>query len=212
MKRILLIIGCSMAILMNPMIQTKIFAQEADPFALPAEGASGTAAPTPPAGNTPPTGTPPAGTPPAAPGPVVAAVPAGATAPTGGYGETEQIETILQASKFKLEKEAKDPFRPLIEKKIKPPPAPPPMPKGPSGPPKPPPPPAVKPLQLFIQGVCGNDSDRLAMVVFENKPLTIQKGQQVEGKFKVVDILNDKVIVYSEKEQMRKTFPIGGGK
>ena len=50
------------------------------------------------------------------------------------------------------------------------------------------------------------------MIVFENKNYTIQKDQVVDGKFKVVDILTDKLIIYSNKEQMRRTFPIGGGK
>jgi len=81
-----------------------------------------------------------------------------------------------------------------------------------SGPPKPPPPPPPKPIQLFVQGVCGNENERLAMIVFENKNYTIQKDQVVDGKFKVVDILTDKLIIYSNKEQMRRTFPIGGGK
>ena len=40
----------------------------------------------------------------------------------------------------------------------------------------------------------------------------MKKDDEVNGKFKLVDILPDKVVVYSIKEQMRRTFPIGGGK
>ncbi|HNV71382.1 MAG TPA: hypothetical protein PKO06_16890 [Candidatus Ozemobacteraceae bacterium] len=131
--------------------------------------------------------------------------------PAKSLDENEQIELIIQNHKFKLENELKDPFKPLIEKKVAVPVVVAPVNKN-SGPPKPPPPPPPKPIQLFVQGVCGNENERLAMIVFENKNYTIQKDQVVDGKFKVVDILTDKLIIYSNKEQMRRTFPIGGGK
>ncbi len=135
----------------------------------------------------------------------------GDVTPSKSLDENEQIELIIQNHKFKLENEMKDPFRPLIEKKVAVPVVVAPVNKQ-SGPPKPPPPPPPKPIQLFVQGVCGNENERLAMIVFENKNYTVQKDQVVDGKFKVVDILPDKLIIYSNKEQMRRTFPIGGGK
>ena len=81
-----------------------------------------------------------------------------------------------------------------------------------SGPMAAPPPPPPPPLKLSVQGIVGNDGERLAMIIFENEMKTVKKDEDVKGKFKVVDILPDKVVVYSNKEQMRRTFPIGGGK
>lgn len=212
----------------------RLMAQDADPFALPADGGASAAAP---AGDgAAPAAAPAAGgadtpanpaespdAPPADPAAAGAggggggdvAPPAEAGAPAAinpALDEAEQIDLIMQNTKFKLENEVKDPFKPLVEKKVAMPVvpvAPRPMANKPAGPPPPPP---VKPIQIFVQGVCGNDADRLAMIVFENKPLTVTKDQVVDGKFKVVDILTDKIVVYSNKEQMRRTFPIGGGK
>ncbi len=109
-----------------------------------------------------------------------------------------------------LMKPTKDPFKPLIEKEapqmairkvqeVKPVEAP-----------KKPAPPPVKPIKLFVSGIVGNEGSRLAIVKFENEELTIAKDQIVEGKFKVVDIYADRVVVYSNKEQRRHTFKIGG--
>jgi len=126
--------------------------------------------------------------------------------------EAEQAQIILDKYPYKLAKE-KDPFRPLIDK---------PMPIVmqstkpvldrpilPNTPPAPPPPP---PLKLIVQGIVGNDAERLAMIFFENELIVVKKDEEVKGKFKVVDILPDKVVIYSNKEQMRRKFPIGGGK
>lgn len=108
-----------------------------------------------------------------------------------------------------VSKPKKDPFRPIVEKKVvlapvrkvqevkqveKAKPAAPP----------------VKPIKLFVSGIVGNEGSRLAIVKFENEEMTISKDQIVEGKFKVVDIYADRVVVYSNKEQRRHTFKIGG--
>jgi hypothetical protein len=109
-----------------------------------------------------------------------------------------------------LEKPEKDPFKPIIEKEVVLPPvrqqpvAVKPQEK------KAPAPPPVKPIKLFVSGIVGNEGNRLAIVKFENEELTISKDQIVEGKFKVVDIYADRVVVYSNKEQRRHTFKIGG--
>ena len=76
----------------------------------------------------------------------------------------------------------------------------------------PPPPPPPKPIQLFVSGIVGNDQERLAIVKFENELRTIARDDVVKGQFKVVDILPDRVVIYSNREQMRRTFPLGGGK
>ncbi len=196
----------------------KAFAQ--DDFTMPADGASGASGAS---GGEAASGAKPDDTPAnpeEAPGAPPADSGGGGGADAGGDGgakipanleEPEHVEMLAANHKFNPGKPSKDPFRPLVEKKVVlPPVAPPPTSAGkPSAPPPPPPP---KPIQLFVSGICGNDADRLAMITFENKTYTVQKDQVVEGKFKVVDILNDRVVVYSNKEQMRRTFPIGGGK
>ncbi|NLI75181.1 MAG: hypothetical protein GX442_01915 [Candidatus Riflebacteria bacterium] len=73
-----------------------------------------------------------------------------------------------------------------------------------AGPPPPPPP----PLRLKLIGVLGDDESRAALIVWEGKTLTVRRDNEVEGKFKVVDILPDKIVVYSRKEQMRRTFSL----
>ena len=108
-----------------------------------------------------------------------------------------------------LENPDKDPFRPIIEKEVVLPPVRQqpvqvkPQEKKPTAPP-------IKPIKLFVSGIVGNEGNRLAIVKFENEELTISKDQIVEGKFKVVDIYADRVVVYSNKEQRRHTFKIGG--
>jgi len=48
-------------------------------------------------------------------------------------------------------------------------------------------------------------------VNFENKFLTLKKNDTVDGKFKVVDILPDKIVIYSNREKIRRSFNVGGG-
>ena len=130
-----------------------------------------------------------------------------------GADEADQVETLTEKFPFKFEKE-KDPFKPIVEKKVAQlPVAPPPSSikktsYSSNQPPAPPPPP---PLKLQLTGVVGNDSERLAMIMFENELKIVKKDEEVKGKFKVVEILPDKVVVYSNKEQMRRTFPLGQG-
>ncbi|MBF0408267.1 MAG: hypothetical protein HQM10_13020 [Candidatus Riflebacteria bacterium] len=121
--------------------------------------------------------------------------------------QAESEQTELLGSNFKLENEYKDPFRPLIVKKhvkkdlVQPQKKVEPVKVEPA-------PIRIKPLELTLQGICGNEEKRLAMVVFQNRLQELVKGQEVAGEFKVVDILPDKLIVYSEREQLRKTFQI----
>lgn len=124
--------------------------------------------------------------------------------------EVEQTNILAEHCKFQTPKQ-KDPFRPLVQKKVVLPPVVQ-RPTKPSGPSAPPPPPPPKPIQLFVSGIVGNEGERLAIVNFENKIHTVAKDADVDGKFKVVDILPDRVVIYSNKEQMRRTFAIGGGK
>lgn len=104
----------------------------------------------------------------------------------------------------------KDPFEPMITKTViqaTPVPkvqAPKPIEKAKPQAPK------INPIKLTVNGIVGNEGSRLAIIKFENEEMTISKDQIVEGKFKVVDIYADRVVVYSNKEQRRHTFKIGG--
>lgn len=106
----------------------------------------------------------------------------------------------------------KDPFKAIVEKKVVAPPVRPTVVRTPSPNERRPAPPPVKPISIFVSGIVGNEGQRLAIIKFENDELTVAKDQIVDGKFKVVDIQADRVTVYSNKEQRRHTFKIGGEK
>ena len=135
--------------------------------------------------------------------------PAAGDGEAGKMSEQEQVEALIGKYTFATENPKKDPFRPIVEKKVVLPPVRPVQPVARPQDTKPAPPP-VKPIRLFVTGIVGNEGQRLAVVKFENDELTLVKDQIVEGKFKVVDILNDRVVIYSNKEQRRHTFKIGG--
>lgn len=109
-------------------------------------------------------------------------------------------------------KDSPDPFRPKIEKEVVlPPPRPPRDNGGIVTPPPEPPKKVIPPLKVFVKGIVGNEGVRYAVIVFDNEERTIVKDQIVEGKFKVVDIYSDRIVVYSNAEQRRYTFKIGEG-
>jgi len=125
--------------------------------------------------------------------------------------ESSNAQVLSETNKFSAGNEGKDPFKPLIvkkpiqliqkeEKK-----------REDQEPPKKQTEP-IPPLVVNVSGICGNEGERLAMIFFENKPFVVHKEMNVDGKFKVVDVLDDRLVVFSFKEQIRRTFPIGGGK
>jgi len=136
-----------------------------------------------------------------------------ALAQTGSPAEGDEAENtaaLAQDTKFTPSSSGKDPFKPLITRQ-----------EPPKNEPRIDPQPAsraveiepvTKSLQIRVTGICGNDNERLAMIEFENKSYVVFKEMTVDGMFKVVDILSDNIVVYSIKDQMRRTFPIGGGK
>lgn len=128
---------------------------------------------------------------------------------TSKMTEAEQVDALMNRFTFATENPKKDPFRPIVEKKVVLPPVRTVQPVARPQDAKPAPPP-VKPIRLFVAGIVGNEGNRLAIVKFENEEYTISKDQIIEGKFKVVDVLSDRVVVYSNKEQRRHTFKIGG--
>ncbi|KAF1079953.1 MAG: hypothetical protein GQF41_3851 [Candidatus Rifleibacterium amylolyticum] len=66
----------------------------------------------------------------------------------------------------------------------------------------------IPPLKLKVTGICGNDGLRQAIIQFENDEYIVENGQVIDGKFKVVDVTSDKLIVYSIRESRRASFPI----
>ncbi len=125
--------------------------------------------------------------------------------------EPAQVQALSNTHKFIPGVEGKDPFKPLVVKR--PPPEPPKQrEKDPTPVVATQTPPLIPPIQIFVSGICGNESERLAMIIFENRPFVVHKEMTVDGKFKVVDVLADRLVIYSNREQMRRTFPIGGGK
>ena len=103
-----------------------------------------------------------------------------------------------------------DPFRPKIQKEIVIPKPPKEQVITPQPGPKPPVKQVIPPLKIFVKGIVGNEGIRYAVIVFENEERTVVKDQIVDGKFKVVDIYSDRIVVYSNREERRYTFKIGG--
>lgn len=64
----------------------------------------------------------------------------------------------------------------------------------------------IPPLRMQVTGICGNNGLRQAIVQFENDEHIVETGQVIDGKFKVVEVSPDKLVVYSIKEARRATF------
>lgn len=133
---------------------------------------------------------------------------------SSGRSEQEYMDSLISSSPnprspFSPRIPDKDPFKAIVEKKVIAPPSRVQQPIQISRSQKTSAPP-VKPIRIFVNGIVGNEGQRLAIIKFENNELTVIKDQIVEGKFKVVDIQNDRIVVYSNKEQRRHTFKIGG--
>lgn len=117
-------------------------------------------------------------------------------------GEADIVERLSQSASFSVET-SKDPFRQLIQKPKF-------VPQQPKTPVKANLPakqaPVVKPLELSLTGIVGNDNHRLAIVLINNQELVLNKDQQFNQEFKVIDIHSDRLVVYSNRERARKTF------
>jgi hypothetical protein len=66
----------------------------------------------------------------------------------------------------------------------------------------------VKPLNIKITGICGNDKQRQAVIVFDNKELLVEAGNKIDNSFKIIEISAQQVVVYSIKETRRRVFKI----
>ena len=137
------------------------------------------------------------------------------------YGPRSFKEVTLHATKKKVyiplwfdeqtPKNNPDPFRPIIKKELPQRPVQPPVvTPQPNPQPNPTPRKVIPPLEIFVKGIVGNEDGRYAIIDFEKDEKIIRKDQTVEGKFKVIDIHKDRIVVYSNAEQRRYTFKIGG--
>jgi len=119
--------------------------------------------------------------------------------------EVAVIDQLCQNFTFQGENAGHDPFRPLITKKVVEPlkierqvePAPQKEVKK-----------IIPPLELKVTGICGNENVREAVIQFENDEHIVRPGQVVNGKLKVVDIENGRVVVYSIREARRAAFAL----
>lgn len=71
---------------------------------------------------------------------------------------------------------------------------------------------AVEPLQVNVTGICGNDQIRQALIKLGNLEYTLVAGDMVEGKFSVVEVKPEEVVLYSVKESKRKVFKLSSAK
>lgn len=120
--------------------------------------------------------------------------------------ESIVIEGITPDKEFEIISNAKDPFKPLVIKKVikyvepvrldK---------KNKSIKPEIK---VIAPLKLKITGICGNSIKRQVVVQYKNKEYTLDAGQEIKNKFKVININTNKVTVFSIPESIRRTFKL----
>lgn len=138
---------------------------------------------------------------------IIAAAVSGASAETSfQVSESEIITALTETNSFATENAAHDPFRPVIKKrepviiKVDPPAENKKVVEEKKE--------VIRPVQLTVTGICGNDTLRQAVVIFENDEYTVTSGQIVNGAFKVIDIENDKITIYSIREARRHVFSL----
>lgn len=66
----------------------------------------------------------------------------------------------------------------------------------------------IKPLNIKITGICGNDKKRQAVIVYNNKELLVETGNKIDNSFKIIEISAQHVVVYSITETRRRVFKI----
>ncbi|MEW6710985.1 MAG: hypothetical protein AB1403_14255 [Candidatus Riflebacteria bacterium] len=57
--------------------------------------------------------------------------------------------------------------------------------------------------EITITGICGNDKLRQAIMLVDKNEVCVSKDQIVDGIFKIIEIENDSVTIYSFKNQQR---------
>lgn len=120
--------------------------------------------------------------------------------------ENEIVEALAPAEVFKMENADHDPFRPVVQKQVKE---------------------FVKPVEIKekklveveqkkvvvpvkikVSGICGNDKERIAVIEFEGGEYLVKTGQTVNGKFSVIEILDDRIVIYAVAQSRRDVFKL----
>ncbi len=68
----------------------------------------------------------------------------------------------------------------------------------------------VPEINLNVLCIVGNAGKRMALLEFQGTPQEMAAGDEVEGNFKIMEIKEDAVEIYSYRTRRRKTFKIGG--
>ncbi len=117
-----------------------------------------------------------------------------------------RIEALLSdAESFSVDNLSHDPFKPLVTKKIR-------IPEPPQEvitireeePRKI----IVPPVTVKVAGICGNSKNRYAVIEFEGSEYVVKSGETVNGKFSVVSILEDGIVIFSFEQSLRNVFKL----
>jgi hypothetical protein len=122
--------------------------------------------------------------------------------------ETNIVEDLAQKNSFFTDNPDHDPFKALISKpKIKMP-EPINLSKSKNHEKKQLKKEIIKPLNIKITGICGNEKQRQAIIVYENKEMLVEAGNKIDNKFEIIEISPEQIVVYSINETRRKVFKI----
>lgn len=126
---------------------------------------------------------------------------------TSNINEVETITLLAEQNTFMTDQPGHDPFKPIITKKeikltrVE-------LPEKFEKVVKDPPVIKIEPLTLKVTGICGNDALRQAVIKHKNEEFTVKSGQTINGIFKIVDITDEKVVVFAIKEARRHSFAL----
>lgn len=131
----------------------------------------------------------------------------GAFASEGNSVENDiRIEALLsEAESFSVDNPSHDPFKPLLTKKIRiPEPAQEVITIREEEPRKK----IVPPVTVKVAGICGNSKNRYAVIEFEGSQYVVKSGETVNGKFSVISILEDGIVIFSFEQSLRNVFKL----
>lgn len=126
---------------------------------------------------------------------------------TSNITEVDTISLLAEQNTFTTDQPGHDPFKPIITKKeiklsrVE-------LPEKFEKIVKDPPVITIEPLTLKVTGICGNDTLRQAVINHKNEEFTVKSGQTINGIFKIVDITDEKIVVYAIKEARRHSFTL----
>jgi len=62
--------------------------------------------------------------------------------------------------------------------------------------------------KLVVQGIVGNEELRVAVAALNGKIILLRAGGTINGRFKILEILPDRVVIYFIAEQVRRTLTL----